>query len=137
MAQTTTAGCIAALDAINALIGASGELRCYSGTIPANADAAITGTLLSTHTLQNPAFGGAVDSGGNALATATSSIGDDLTVIAGTPTHYRILAGGTTTVWQGTVSITAGAGELKFDSVTWVDDGTATITGFTIQMTRT
>lgn len=84
--RVTAAGRNAAMDAIRALIDAGsgpGKIKLYSGTQPANGDAALSGnTLLGTLTLSDPsapaASGGVLtfsaitqDSAADATATAT------------------------------------------------------------------
>lgn len=112
--QLATATVNAMADAVDALIntGGAGTIKVYSGTQPANANASITGTLLATFTLDNPAFGTA--SGGVLTLSATplSSTG----VAAGTATHFRCASGGAATVFDGSVS-TSGA-QLNLNTTT-------------------
>lgn len=107
--QLATATVNAMADKVDDLINggsAAGTIKVYSGTQPVNANTAITGTLLATFTLDNPAFGAA--SGGVLTlgATPISSTG----VAAGTATHFRCASGGTGgvgTVFDGSVSTSA------------------------------
>lgn len=95
----TNAARDAALNAVTATLN-SGRLRIYSGTAPANADAALSGNaLLAELTLNATAFAAAV----NGVATANAITGDTSADATGTPTFFRLLASnGTTVVYQGT-----------------------------------
>ena len=113
-------------DAATALAD-SGFLKCYEGTKPATANTSVgEAVLLSTHALAATAFGAASEG----VCTA-AAIGDDVSIDAdGTPNFFRVFkANGTDPLWDGTVGLTGC--DLNFDSVTWQDGGTASITGFT------
>lgn len=71
---------------------ASARLRLYSGTPPANVDAALSGnTLLAELVMSNPAFGAAVDANPGGRVTA-NAISDDTSADAtGTATFARIV----------------------------------------------
>ncbi|MGW6790042.1 hypothetical protein [Streptomyces chartreusis] len=118
--QLATATVNAMADAVDALINggsAAGTIKVYSGSQPANANASITGTLLATFTLDNPAFGaasgGVITLGAVPLTTTGAA--------AGTATHFRCASGGTGgvgTVWDGQVTATGGGGELQLNTTT-------------------
>lgn len=120
----------AALDAMLSTAG-SGRLRIYSGTAPANADAALSGnTLLAELTLNATAFGAA--SAGVATANAiTSDASADAT---GTPTFFRLFASdGTTVIFQGTAG--ASGQELNLSGLTGgqiVAGGSVAVSSLTI-----
>lgn len=120
----------AALDAMLATAN-NGRLRIYSGTPPANADAALSGnTLLAELTLGATAFGAA--SAGVATAAAiTSDASADAT---GTPTFFRLLASdGTTVLFQGTAAATGA--ELNLSGLTGgqiVAGGSVAVSSLTI-----
>jgi hypothetical protein len=102
-----TAGANAARDAaINAVAATAnnGSVRIYSGTAPADADAALGGaTLLAQLTLGATAFGAAV----NGVATANAIAADTSADATGTPTFFRLFqSNGTTVVFQGTAGAT-------------------------------
>lgn len=61
--------------AVNSALGASALLRIYSGPIPATADAAATGTLLSTLTGNAAGFGTVVPAGINNIVLSTGGAG--------------------------------------------------------------
>lgn len=99
----TTAARNAAADAVVDLIdvGGAGSLRIYSGTMPTDANTALSGnTLLAQLTFSATAFGSA--SAG--VATAASITQDSSADATGTATFFRALAGnGTTVIFQGSV----------------------------------
>lgn len=85
----------------------SGTLKIYSGTPPANADAALSGnTLLATLTFGSTAFAAA--SGGSKTANAITQDSD--APATGVATFYRCLTSGAAVVYQGSVGVT-GSGE--------------------------
>lgn len=100
-------GAKAMLDALTALlnVGGAGSLRFYSGTAPADADAALSGnTLLAQLTLSATSFGASTDANPNALATANSITQDSSADATGTATFARLYTNGGTCVWQGNVA---------------------------------
>lgn len=101
-AASETTGANAARDAgINAVAATlnGGSVRIYSGTAPADADAALAGnTLLAQLTLGNPAFGAA----SSGVVTANAITADTSADATGTPTFYRLLTSGGVVVYQGT-----------------------------------
>lgn len=96
MASTSAAARNAAVNAATALLN-GGSARIYSGTPPANADAALSSnTLLAEATLGSPAFANA--SGGSATANA---IGQDASNDAtGSPSFLRLLTSGGAATFQ-------------------------------------
>ena len=118
----TTAARNAAADAVVDLIdvGGTGSLRIYSGTAPADANAALSGnTLLAQLTFSATAFGSA----SSGVATAATITQDSSADATGTATFFRALAGnGTTVVFQGEVG-TSGA-DLNLNS-TAIQSGAA------------
>jgi hypothetical protein len=87
-------------DAITTAIGASGLLKIYNGTPPANVAAALSGnTLLSTLTL-NATFAPAASGG---VVTANSITSDTNAAATGTASFFRATTSGGTVVAQGTV----------------------------------
>jgi len=99
----TNAATIAALDAINALIGSGAKLRIYAGSVPADADTALGAqTMLAELSMASTPFGAATDGTGKATATANTITGA-AAAATGTAAFYRILTSGGTVVRQGTV----------------------------------
>lgn len=119
----------ARLNAIETAIGASAIMKIRTGAAPANCAAADSGTVLAT--LNLPADWMADASGGS---KAKSGTWEDASADAdGTAAHFRIYANdGTTCHIQGTVTITAGGGDLEVDNTSFATGQDFTITGFTI-----
>jgi hypothetical protein len=91
-------------DALIAAVGNAGVLRIISGTKPADAAAAQTGTTLSAHTLASP-FAPAAASG-----TVSPTLPTNVAAAAGgTATHYRVLTSALAVVWQNDV-VSSGSG---------------------------
>lgn len=83
---------------------ATGKLRIYSGTQPADADSAPVGTLLVEIDLANPAYGSANSSGTAALAS-TPRTGTG--AAAGNAASFRVINRDGATVFDGAVRATA------------------------------
>jgi hypothetical protein len=120
----------AALDSMVAQAN-GGSLRIYSGTAPANADAALSGnTLLAVLPLGATAFGAAV--GG--VVTANAITADASADANGTPTFFRLLASnGTTVVFQGTAG--ASGQELNLSNLSGgqiVAGGSVSVSSLTV-----
>lgn len=129
----TTAARNAAADAVVDLVdaGGAGSLRIYSGTAPADANAALSGnTLLAQLTMSATAFGSAAAG----VATAAAITQDSSADATGTATFFRILSGAATVIMQGEVgtsgsdlnlnstSIQAGAA-VSVSSLTYTQSG--------------
>ena len=115
-----------AADAVCARMN-GGPAVIYSGTVPASADAALSGnTALATLTMGNPAFGAA----SNGVATANAITADSSADASGVATFMRIFeVGGTAVVTQMTVG-TSGA-ECILSSVNIVAGGPVSISSLT------
>jgi len=88
----SAAAAIAGLDAIVDLLdggSSNGILRGYSGTQPVDPNASITGTLLFTCALSDPAFGAASDDTPHAIAAASAITDDSSADATNTLTHVR------------------------------------------------
>lgn len=132
----SNAAAIAALNAVVDLVDAgagAGTLRIYSGTPPADADAALAGnTLLAQLTMSDPAFGAASDGTGEATVSA-SAISDDTSADnTGTASFFRLLDSDTNVVFQGTCG-TADA-DLILDSVAISAGVTVSVSALTITL---
>lgn len=119
----------AALDAIETTIGTTGvTLEIRSGTVPANAAAADTGTVLATIALPadwlTAASGGSKTIAGGPWTDASADA-------AGTAGHFRVKQGGVTHI-QGTVTATGGGGDMTLDNVSIASGQQVSITAFTI-----
>lgn len=119
----------AALDAIEAAIGASAILKIRTGAAPANVAAADAGTVLATLAL--PADWLAAASAGSKAKSGTWQ--DASADAAGTAAHFRIYAtDGTTPHIQGTITATGGGGDMTLDNTSIAAGQSITISSFTI-----
>jgi hypothetical protein len=107
-------------------------IKVYSGTQPASANSAASGTLLATFTCSDPSFG----------ASSTGVITLDITpavtttgAAAGTAGWFRLEANGATaTVLDGSVTASGGGGDMTVDNTSIAVGQTVTITSGTITM---
>ncbi len=124
------------LDEITALVdsgAAAGKLRIYSGTPPANADAALSGnTLLAELPLSDPSFPAA--SSGQLTLDVTPVPEDASADATGTATFFRVLDSDNNVVMQGTVSATGGGGDLQLNTTSIVAAGPVRVTSLTISI---
>lgn len=119
----------AALDAIETAIGAAPILQIRSGAMPADPDAADSGTLLASMTLPSD-WMAAASAGAKAMSGTWEDTSADATGTAG---HYRIKEStGTTCHWQGTVTATGGGGDMTLDNTSIAAGQAVSITSFTI-----
>lgn len=121
----------AMLDAINTAINAgsgAGTIKLYSGTQPANGDAAESGTLLATLTFTDPAAGAAA-SGVLTFSTITEDSAADAT---NTVTWARIEDSAGVNVFDGDVG-TSGA-MINLNTTAIVTGGPVRITSFTVTL---
>lgn len=122
-------------DAWETAIGTSPIMRLYSGSVPANEGASLgAAVLLAEGTLPSDymaaASGGVKAKSGIWTLTGQSGAGSGTNA-----TFYRIYASdGTTPHEQGSVSVTAGGGDLTMDNVSIADDQVITVNTF--QMTE-
>jgi hypothetical protein len=126
MASITNAQRSRAADAVTARAN-NGRLRIYSGTAPADANAALSGnTLLADLPFGATAFAAAA----NGVATANAITTDSSADATGTATFFRALESDlTTVVFQGTVG-TSGA-ELNLSSVSVIAGGPVSVSSLT------
>ena len=127
--QFSTAVRNARLDAVETATGATAILRIRSGAVPATCATADSGTVLATLTL--PADWMAAASGGTKALLGTWQ--DASADAAGTAAHFRIYdSAGTTCHIQGTVTATAGGGDLQLDNTSIALAQQVTVTAFTL-----
>lgn len=119
----------AMMNSIETEIGASAILKIRTGAQPANCAAADSGTVLATLLL--PADWMAAAAAG---AKAKSGTWEDLTADNnGTAAHFRLYAtDGTTCGGQGSITITAGGGDMTVDNTLFAAGQSFTITSFTL-----
>jgi len=124
--------CDAHVDRVDAGAGA-GTWVIYDGTIPTDADTALSGnTILATLTFSDPAYGGAVDAAPGATATANAITDDSSADATGTATFYRKFDSVGLIVEQGQVG-TSGQ-QLNLNTVSIVAAATVSITASTVTM---
>lgn len=107
------AKCNAAVDYLDSG-GGNGTLKVYTGTQPANANAAVTGTLLATFTLDLPAFSAATAGVATLSAVPLSTTG----LAAGTAGYFRAATSAGGTAFDGSVTVTAGGGQIELNTTT-------------------
>lgn len=119
----------AILDQIETSIGVSAILKMRTGAQPATCATADSGTVLATCNLPADYLAAAA-----AGSKAKSGTWEDLSAdAAGTVAHFRLYASdGTTCHMQGTVTVTAGGGDMTVDNVVFAAAQVFTITGFTL-----
>jgi len=119
----------ARLDLVESHIGTAAKLRVYSGSAPANPAASATGTLLADVTLPSDWLA-AASAGTKAKSGTWTKASADGTGTAG---YFRILDSGAAACHiQGSVSVTAGGGDMQFDSLSFSAGQAFTVTAFTL-----
>jgi hypothetical protein len=119
----------AMLDSIETTIGVSAVLKIRTGSAPANAGTADSGTVVATLSLPSD-YLAAASSGSKAKSGTWQDTSADAT---GTAAHWRLYASdGTTCHAQGTVTATGGGGDMTVDSVSFTSGQSFTVTSFTI-----
>ena len=119
----------ARLDALETAIGTAAVLKIRSGAAPTNITDADSGTVLATLTLPSDWMAAAASGSKAKSGTWQDTVAD----AAGTAQHFRIYASdGTTQHLQGTVTATAGGGDLELDNTSIAAGQQVTITGFTL-----
>lgn len=117
----------AALDAIETTIGTGPTLEIRSGSVPANAAAADSGTVLATLALPSDWLA-AASNGSKSLSGTWQDLSADA---AGTAGHFRIKGAGTTHI-QGSITATGGGGDMTLDNTSIAAGQQVVITSFTI-----
>lgn len=119
----------ARLDSIESTIGTSAILRIRSGAQPATCATADSGTVLATLNLPSD-WMAAASSGSKALSGTWQDLSADA---AGTAGHFRIYdSGGTVCGIQGSITATAGGGDMTLDNTSIASGQQVTITSFTL-----
>lgn len=120
----------ARLDEITAAIGASGLLRIYDGTIPADADTAVGAqTLLA----ELPLSATAAPAAAGGVLTFNAITSDTNANATGTASWFRITTSGGAAVLDGDVTTTGvGTGDLLLDSTSISAGQTVNVSSLTI-----
>lgn len=131
--KITQAAAKAAADAVVDLldVGGAGYIEIRSGSQPATANTAASGTLLATLPLSATAFGAATTASPS-VATAAAITSDTNADATGTAGWFRAYSGGGTAVIDGSVTATGGGGDMTLDSVSIVAGGTVAVTSWTV-----
>ena len=117
----------ARLDAITTAVGASGLLRIYDGSQPADPNTAITSQVKLAELACSATVAAAASAGvltANAITAANA-------VASGTAAWYRLTTSGGTAVVDGTVGVTAGA-DLTIDNAAINAGQSVSVTSLTI-----
>jgi hypothetical protein len=118
----------ARLDAITTYAGSNAIVRIYSGTVPTNADAALSGNTVLAELACSATLAPAASGGVLTLSAITQDSSADAT---GTATFYRWLKSDTTTVvQQGSVG-TSGQ-DLNLNTTSIVIGGPVSVTSWTL-----
>lgn len=123
------AACNAVVDLCD--VGGAGTVEIRTGSQPASAEDAATGTLLATIPLAATAFG-AASTGVATLAGVPLS--DTSADADGTAGWARVKSGGGATVMDLSVTATGGGGDLTLATVSIVTGTTVRITSGTVTM---
>jgi hypothetical protein len=115
------------LDQITSAVGASGLLRIYDSTVPANVGTALGAQVKLAELTCNSTFAAAASGGVLTLNAITSDTSADAT---GTATFFRLTTSGGTAVIQGTVG-TSGS-DLNLNSTSIQSGATVSVSSFTI-----
>jgi len=120
----------ARLDAIETATGTSAVVKIKTGPPPATCATADSGTVLATLNLSSDWLDAAAS--GVKAKTATSWV-DSSADADGTAAHFRIYASdGSTCHIQGTVTATAGGGDMTLDNAVLAVGQVVSITTFTL-----
>lgn len=119
----------ARLDQIETTLGTGPILTIRTGAQPANCAAANSGTVLATLTLPSDWMSNAAAGAKALLGTWQDTVADN----AGTAAHFRIHDSTATTCHlQGSVTATAGGGDIELNNTSITAGQQVTITAFTL-----
>ena len=119
----------ARLDAIESTIGVSAVLKIRTGAVPATCATADAGTVVATATLPSDWLA-AASGGTKALSGSWADSSADAT---GAAAHFRIYdSTGVTCGLQGTVTLTAGGGDMEVDNTSFAAGQAFSVTSFTL-----
>ena len=124
--------CQAILDLVNTGSALpNGYIEIRSGTKPASPQAApADGLVLATLSLSNPAFGAPA----NGTAAANAIAPDTSIDNTGKAAWFRIYNRDNGAIIDGTVTATGGGGDIVFDSIDFVKNGTVQINSLSATM---
>jgi hypothetical protein len=127
--QFSTASVNAALDAIEAAIGAGAVLKIRTGAVPATVATPDAGAVLATLTLPSDWL----EPASNRSKVKAGTWQDTSADAAGSAAHFRVYASdGATAHIQGSITATGGGGDMTLDNIVIASGQTVTITAFTL-----
>lgn len=136
-AEAALLGLDAIVDNLDSEAGAA-VIKGYTGSQPADPDAATTGTLLFTLVMSDPAFGAAADQADGTVQAAASAISDDTSADAtGTLGYCRVSAsadGAAETDPQIDGEAGTSGADFNFNTVSIVSGATVSMTSYTITL---
>lgn len=130
MIQIDTVTRNAMLAALIDRIAAEGELRFYSGAIPATNATAASGTLLATIDLPATPFATPAD-GAAAMAGTWEGVGA-AAAATGTEAGYFRIYNGATAIYQGTVTAPGGGGDMTLVNTSIAENQPVSVSTFTL-----
>ena len=110
-------------------IQGNSELRIYTGSQPASANDAATGTLLVAISLPATAFNSA-DPAGTPIQLTKTGTWSGSAIATGVAGYFRLIHVGNDARLDGSVTASGGGGELELDSTSIADASTVSITQF-------
>lgn len=132
--RISTAAAAAACNGVVDLLDAgpaAGYIEIRSGSQPASANTAASGTLLGTLVLSDPAFGNAT-SASPSVATASAITSDTTADATGTAGWFRGYDSTGAAVIDGSITATGGGGDMTLDSTSIVAGGTIAVTAWSV-----
>jgi hypothetical protein len=128
--QLSTAVRNARLDAIESAVGVSAKLQIWTGSPPASCAAAATGTKILEDALASDWAASAASGSKSFNNTPIAGVGIGG---GGTAGYFRLVdTAGTTCHLQGTVTATAGGGDMTIDNVSIANGQAVNVTSFTL-----
>jgi hypothetical protein len=127
--RSKTASC----DSITALVdlgslNSNGYVNIYTAPRPAAPESPIGAALrLATLPLADPAFSAATNGVAEANGLTSTGINVDAT---GTPSWYRVFDKDNNAIWDGSISLTGGGGDMQFNDLNFIKDGKIVIQSF-------
>lgn len=118
------------LTEINNALGAFAVIEFWTGAIPTLTTDPDAGVMVATCSMSSTPFGALVSG-----TTTANAIAPDTSTVAGTVQYWRMKDGSGTTVFQGTCGTSSA--DMIFDSVTFNNGDTLTITSVTVTISVT
>ncbi len=123
----------AQLDALESTISTTPKLRIYSGSVPANVAASLSGTTLLAEGDLPSDWMAAASSGVKAKSGTWTVTGQSGASTGTVGTFFRVVASdGTTYHIQGTFSVTGGGGDMTADNANIANAQVITVSTFSI-----